>query len=83
MCKQQPVESVDQFVTRLQQLSKQCDNQAVIAEEYRLELMRDALIAGISSTPSRLPLLENRNLAFVWSSTSSGVSLQKLGSISK
>ena len=48
----------------LQQLSKQCDFQNVTAENYRLELMRDALIAGLSSTPIRLRLLENRNLAF-------------------
>ena len=63
MCKQKPGESVDQFVIRLQQLSKQCDFQNVTAENYRLELMRDALIAGLSS-PIRLRLLENRNLAF-------------------
>ena len=64
MCKQKPGESVDQFVIRLQQLSRQCDFQNVTAESYRLELMRDALIAGLSSAPIRLRLLENRNLAF-------------------
>ena len=55
---------MDQFVIRLQLLSKQCDFQNVTAENYRLELMRDAVIAGSSSTPIRLRLLENRNLAF-------------------
>ena len=64
VCKQKPGESVDQFVICLQQLSKQCDFQNVTAENYRLELMRDALIAGLSFTPIRLRLLENRNLAF-------------------
>ena len=64
MCKQKPRESVDQFVTRLQQLSRQCDFQNVTAENYKVELMRDALYAGLSSTSVRLRLLENRNLAF-------------------
>ena len=63
-CKQKPGESVDQYVIRLQQLSKQCDFQNVTAENYRLELIRDALIAGLSSTSIRLRLLENRNLPF-------------------
>ena len=48
----------------LAKLSEQCDFQNVTAENYRLKLMRDALIAGLSSAPIRLRLLENRNLAF-------------------
>ena len=48
-CKQKPGESVDQYVIRLQQFSKQCDFQNVTAENYRLELMRDALIQWFSN----------------------------------
>ena len=34
------------------------------AEQHRLELMRDAFIAGMSSIPIRQRLLENRTLTF-------------------
>ena len=64
MCKQEAVESVDQFVMRLEQLRKKCDFQNVTTQGYKLERMRDALIAGLSSTAIRLRLLENRNLNF-------------------
>ena len=47
MCKQKPGESVDQFFIYLQQLNKQCDFQNVIAKNYRLELMYDALIGEL------------------------------------
>ena len=49
---------------RLDYLSKECDCQNVTAEQHRLELMRDAFIAGMSSTPVRQRLLENRTLTF-------------------
>ena len=64
ICKQQPCETIDQFVLRLEQLSKQCDFKEVTAEQNRLEYMRDALIAGLMSNTIRLRLLEDRNLSF-------------------
>ena len=64
LCKQQAGESIDQFVLRLDYLSKECDCQNVTAEQHRLELMRDAFIAGMSSIPIRQRLLENRTLTF-------------------
>ena len=60
LCKQQAGESIDQFVLRLDYLSKECDYQNVTAEQHRLGLIRDAFIAGMSSIPIRQRLLENR-----------------------
>jgi len=42
-------ESIDNFVVRLKRLSQECECQAVSAERYRLELMRDAFLTGIQS----------------------------------
>ena len=64
LCKQYAGESIDQFVLRLDYLSKDCDCQNVTAEQYWLELMCDAFIAGMSSIPIRQRLLENITLTF-------------------
>ena len=64
MCKQLPGESINQFVLKLEKLSKECDCHDVTAEQYRLELMRDAFIAGMLSVSIQERLLENRNLTF-------------------
>ena len=77
---------MNQYVIRLQQLSKQCDFQNVTVENYWLELMRDALIARLSSTSIRLRLLENRNLPFQEAydqARAPRTCLQKFRSISK
>ena len=37
MCKQLPGESMDQFVLKLQKLSKECGNHDVTAEQYRFD----------------------------------------------
>ena len=60
LCKQQAGESIDQFVLRLDYLSKECDYQNVTAEQHRFGLIRNAFIAGMSSIPIRQRLLENR-----------------------
>ena len=49
---------------RLDYISKECDCQNVTAEQHRLESMRDAFFAGMSSIPIRQRLLENRTLTF-------------------
>jgi len=62
-CKQLTGESIDNFVVRLKRLSQECECQAVSAERYGLELMRDAL-TGIQSQVIRQRLLEERALSF-------------------
>jgi len=57
-------ESTDNFVVRLKRLSQEFECQAVSAERYRLELMRDAFITGIQSHVIRLRLLEESALNF-------------------
>ena len=64
MCKQLPGDSIDPFVLKLEKLSKECDCHEVTAEQYRLELIRDAFIAGMLSISIQERLLENRNLTF-------------------
>ena len=64
MCKQLPGESMDQFVLKLEKLSREYDCHDVIAEQYRLKLMRDAFIAGLLSVSIQQRLLENRDLTF-------------------
>ena len=64
MCRQYTQESLDQFVLRLEKLSKDCECKNVSAEHYRLELMRDALKAGMTSVSIHQRLLENRELSF-------------------
>ena len=50
------------FFQQLHVLSKDCNIQAVTAEEYRKKLVRDAFINGISSHVIRQRLLENSKL---------------------
>jgi len=57
-------ESIDNFVVRLKRLSQECECQAVSAERYRFELMRDAFITGIQSHVIRQRLLEKSALNF-------------------
>ena len=64
MCKQQESETIDQFVLRLEKLSKDCNSKNVTGEQYRSELMHDAFIAGMLFVPIRQRLLKNRELTF-------------------
>ena len=64
MCRQPIAELLDQFKLRLEKLSKECECKDVSAEDYRLELMRDAFTAGRTSVLIRRRLLENRELTF-------------------
>ena len=58
--RQQGSETLEEFLQALHQLSKKCDLQAVSAEQYRQELVRDAFINGLASSTIRQRLLENQ-----------------------
>ena len=48
-CKQQPGESLDRYLRKLEQLSMDCDYQAVSAQLHKEEAISDAFIGGIIS----------------------------------
>ena len=56
--RQQPGQSVDNYMLELQRLSKSCNFNQVTAEEYCKEYIWDASINGIQSTVIRQILLE-------------------------
>ncbi|XP_064107949.1 uncharacterized protein LOC135216508 [Macrobrachium nipponense] len=58
--RQQSGESLDEFLRELHKLSKIVTAQAVTAEQYRQELVRDAFINGIAQH-IRQRLLENKS----------------------
>ena len=58
--KQQPGESFDTYLNALKSLSKDCNYKAVTAEIYQNESIRDAFIAGTSSSKVRQRLLEKK-----------------------
>ena len=60
--RQEPGESIDQFLVALKKLSKDCSFQTVTAEVYRDELVRDMFIRGLSSSYIRQRLLEHKIL---------------------
>ncbi|KAK4312025.1 hypothetical protein Pmani_016518 [Petrolisthes manimaculis] len=60
--KQQPGESVDQFLQFLKLLSRDCGFKAVTATVYAQESIRDAFISGLSSSVIRQRLLEKHTL---------------------
>ena len=60
--RQAPGESVDQYMQVLNLLSKDCDFRAVTAEENKNSYVRDAFIAGLTSSSIRQRLLENASL---------------------
>ena len=57
--KQQPGESVEEYLQALRSLSKDCNFQAVDANNHRDQFVRDAFIAGLQSSSIRQRLLEN------------------------
>ena len=60
--KQQQGQSLSEFMQCLHSLSKDCGFQAVTAEEYRRQSVRDAFINGLLSSSIRQRFLENREL---------------------
>jgi hypothetical protein len=55
--RQENGETLDQYLQQLKHLSKDCNYQAVTAERYRDDSIRDAFINGIQSTNIRQRLL--------------------------
>ena len=60
--RQEPGESIDQFLVTLKKLPKDCNLQMVTAEVYRDKLVRDSFISGLSSSYVRQRLLEHKTL---------------------
>ena len=60
-CSQNPGESVCDFVKRLKILVHRCECEDITAQEHQNLLLRDALVADISSDTIRARLLELRN----------------------
>ena len=60
--RQQPHETLDEYLQTLKRLSKDCNFQSVTASKYREESIRDAFISGLRSPPIRQRLLENNML---------------------
>ena len=60
--RQESGESIDEFLNALKKLSKDCNFQAVTADVYQQELVRDSFISGLSSAYIRQRLLENDKL---------------------
>lgn len=60
--KQQPSETLDEYVQELKILSKDCNFRQVSATQHRDEAVRDAFISGLLSTSIRQRLLENKTL---------------------
>ena len=61
--KQQPGESLDEFLEEQKKLSKHCGFDAVTAETYRSEMIRHSFINGLTSNYIRQRLLENFELS--------------------
>ena len=62
MRKQQPGESLDDYMQALKILSKDCQFNAVTADQNSQDHIRDSFISGISSQSIRTRLLENATL---------------------
>nr|XP_039264265.1 uncharacterized protein LOC120340078 [Styela clava] len=60
--KKQPVQSIDEFLQTLRNLSEDCNFKDVSAAQYGDELIRDSFINGILSNNIRQRLLENKDL---------------------
>ena len=60
--KQKAGESLEEFLQVLHVLSKDCNFRNVSAEEYLLNLLRDAFIIGLASSQIRQRLLESNEL---------------------
>lgn len=60
--KQQPEETIDQYLESLKLLSKECSFKAVTGDEYERDFIRDSFIAGLASPVIRQRLLEHMTL---------------------
>uniref|UniRef100_UPI00358E7549 uncharacterized protein n=1 Tax=Myxine glutinosa TaxID=7769 RepID=UPI00358E7549 len=60
--RQQPGETLDEFLQALKCLSGDCNCKAVTPEKYKEESIRDAFISGLQSHVIRQRLLENKTL---------------------
>ena len=60
--RQQPAETLDEYLQALKTLSKDCNYKSVTSIVYREESIRDAFIAGLASSLIRQRLLENKTL---------------------
>ena len=60
--KQKAGESLEEFLQALHVLSKDCSLRNISAEQYRLDLVRDAFINGVASYHIRQRLLESNEL---------------------
>ena len=61
-CKQDPTESLDQFLRKLKTLARDCNFKAATADEIRDNSIRDAFISGLTSSNIRQRLLEKDTL---------------------
>lgn len=62
IAKQDPGKSITEFSQELLMLARDCSFEAVTADEYRREAVRDSLITGLQSSTIRLRLLEHDDL---------------------
>ena len=60
--RQEPSQSLDDFLQKLKSLAKDCDFKAVTAIQHRDEQIRDAFISGLQSQMIRQRLLEMKSL---------------------
>ena len=60
--KQEPGDTLEQFLQKLQLLAKDCEFKAVTAEQYRDNSIREAFISGMASSTIRQRLLEKQTL---------------------
>ena len=60
--RQQPTETLDEYLQALKTLSKDCNFKNVTANQYCEESIRDAFIAGLQSNLIRQRLLEHKTL---------------------
>ena len=60
--RQQPHESLDDFIRELKRLSSDCNFTSVSAEKHKEEAIRDSFISGLLSHQIRQRLLENKTL---------------------
>ena len=61
-CKQQPDQSIDEYLQELKRLFKDGYYTAVTVEQHKQQAMRDAFVAGVLSTTIRYRLLESMDL---------------------
>ncbi|XP_054712929.1 uncharacterized protein LOC129222440 [Uloborus diversus] len=56
-------ESIDQYLSALKQLSKDCNFEAVTADQNKNDYIRDSFIAGLNNSQIRQRLLENISIS--------------------